>query len=180
MVYYMIFFIDAKHFIVPNLMNTYNEIFNSGIYTESWSKRLIVPIHKKGEISDPNNYRGITLISTFAKILSLILRNRLNDWCEREHVFNEFQFGFRNERSTSDCIFILNSLIQKTLNENSNLYCAFVDYEKAFDTVNRDAIWFKLMQSGVSSKIVWQSFCCYKVKCQYFKLFRSFSWGQAG
>ena len=135
-------------------MNVYNEIFNSGIYPESWSKGLIVPIYKKGEISDPNNYRGITLISTFAKIFSLILRNRLNDWCEREHVFNEFQFGFRNERSTSDCIFILNSLIQKTLNENSNLYCTFVDYEKAFDTVNRDALWFKLMQSGVSSKMI--------------------------
>ena len=81
------FFIDAKHFIVPYLMNTYNEIFNSGIYPESWSKGLIVPIHKKGEISDPNNYRGITLISTFAKIFSLILRNRLNDWCERESMF---------------------------------------------------------------------------------------------
>ena len=45
-------------------------------------------------------------------------------------------------------------MIQKTLNENSNLYCAFVDYEKAFDTVNRDALWFTLMQSGVSSKMI--------------------------
>ena len=148
------FFIDAKYFIAPYLLTTYNEIFNSGIYPESWSNGLIVPIHKKGDTAEPNNYRGITLISTYAKIFSLILRNRLNEWCEKEHVFNEFQFGFRNERSTSDCIFILNSLIQKTLNENSKLYCAFVDYEKAFDTVKRDALWFKLMDSGISCKMI--------------------------
>ena len=80
------FFIDAKYFIAPYLLKTYNEIFNSGIYTESWSKGLIVPIHKKGDTADPNNYRGITLISTYAKIFSLILRNRLNEWCEKEQV----------------------------------------------------------------------------------------------
>ena len=148
------FFKDAKTFITPYLLKSYNEIFNSGIYPESWSNGLIVPIHKKGDTSEPNNYRGITLISTYAKIFSLILRNRLNEWCEKEHVFNEFQFGFRNERSTSDCIFILHSLIQKTLNENSKLYCAFVDYEKAFDTVKRDALWFKLMDSGISCKMI--------------------------
>ena len=148
------FFIDAEDFIAPYLLQVYNQIFNNAIYPESWTQGLIVPIHKKGDKGDPNNYRGITLISTVAKIFSLILRNRLNKWCEKEHVFNEYQFGFRNERSTADCIFILHSLIQKTLNENCKLYCAFVDYEKAFDTVIRDALWFKLVDSGVSCKMI--------------------------
>ena len=148
------FFIDAKDFIAPFLLKMYNVIFESAIYPESCAKGLIVPIHKKGDKGDPNNYRGITLISTFAKIFLLVLRNRLNLWCEENTIFNDFQFGLRNQRSTSDCIFILHSLIQKVLKQNSKMYCAFVDYEKAFDTVVRDALWFKLIDSGVSSKIV--------------------------
>ena len=79
---------------------------------------------------------GHHIVSTFAKIFSLVLRNRLNLWREANTIFNNFQFGYRNQRSTSDCIFILHSLIQKVLKQNSNIYCAFVDYEKTFDTVS--------------------------------------------
>ena len=89
------------------------------------------------------------LISAFAKLFSLVLRNRLNSWCEDNDKLSELQFGFRDGRSTSDCIFILHSLIQRVLKEN----CAFIDYEKAFDTVIRDALWFKLLDNGISSKL---------------------------
>ena len=58
-------------------------------------------------MNDQNKYRGMMLISVFAKLFSLILRNRLNTWCEDNEVLNEFQFGFRVGRSTSDGIFIL-------------------------------------------------------------------------
>ena len=86
-------------------------------------------------MNDPNNYRGMMLISVFAELFSLILRNRLNTWCEDNEVLNEFQFDFRVGRSTSDGIFILHSLVQHALKGNGKLYCAFIDYEKAFDTV---------------------------------------------
>ena len=47
-----------------------------------------------------------------AKIVSLCLRNRLNAWCETQHVFNDSQYGFRDKRSTVDCAFILYSITQ--------------------------------------------------------------------
>ncbi|MCG7875093.1 MAG: reverse transcriptase family protein [Candidatus Thiodiazotropha endolucinida] len=148
------FFLDTTTFISPYLVKIYNKIFDSGTYPESWCKGLIVPIHKKGDKNDTNNYRGIMLISTIAKLFSLILRNRLNSWCENNDKFTDFQFGFRDGRNTSDCIFILHSLVQRILKDNAKLFCAFIDYEKAFDTVNRDALWFKLMDHGVSSKLI--------------------------
>ena len=146
------FFIDAKDFMVPYLVIIYNKIYESGVYPESWCKGLIVPIHKRGDRNDPNNYRGIMLISVFAKLFSLILRNRLNTWCEDNEVLNEFQFGFRVGRSTSDGIFILHSLVQHVLKDNGKLYCAFIDYEKAFDTVIHEALWLKLVENGISCK----------------------------
>ena len=67
----------------------------------------------------------------------------------------DYQFGFRQQKSPIDCIFILHSIINKVINnENRKLYCAFIDFQKAFDLVYREGIWFKLLNSGVSCKLV--------------------------
>ena len=143
------FFIDAKEFLIPYLHRIYNFVFETGDYPKCWSECLIVPIPKKGDLSNPSNYRGITLISIFAKLFSLI------QWCENQNILDDNQFGFRDGRSTADCIFILQSIIHNTLSSKSKLYCAFVDYEKAFDTIIiHDAMWIKLVNSGISSKVV--------------------------
>ena len=148
------FFLDSKDFIARFLTVLFNHIYDSGVYPESWSKGFIVPIYKKGDTSNPCNYRGITIVNTIAKIFSLALRNRLNLWSESENVLDDAQFGFRNRRSTSDAIFILHSLVQKVLSEKKQLWCIFIDFERAFDTVNRDALWSKLIECGVSCKMI--------------------------
>ena len=112
-------FIDSKQFISPFLCSIFNHIFNTDIYPESWSKGTIIPIHKKGDPNNPTNYRGITIVNTVAKIFSLLLR-------------------------VADADFILHTSIQKILATNKKLWCIFIDYERAFDTVNRDALWAKL------------------------------------
>ena len=58
------------------------------------------------------------------------------------------------KRSTVDCVYILHSLIQKIVSLNKKLFCAFIDYERCFDTILRDALWVKLIETGVSSKFV--------------------------
>jgi hypothetical protein len=148
------FFIDSKDFIAPYLVKIFNYIYDKGIYPESWCKGAIVPIFKKGDRNNPANYRGITLVNIIAKIFSLCLRNRINKWCENENVFNPLQFGFRDKRSTTDCIFILHTIIQNVFLQKHKLYCAFIDYEKAFDTVNHEALWIKLIESGISCKML--------------------------
>ena len=82
----------------------FNYIFDKGIYPRSWCSGVIVPIFKKGDRSCAKNYRGITLINVVAKIFSTLLRNRINKWCEDENIFNQAQFGFRDERSTVEYI----------------------------------------------------------------------------
>lgn len=112
------FFIDSNTFIAPYLTHIFNFIFGKGVYPESWCKGAIVPIFKKEDITNPANYRGITLIDIVAKIFSLALRNRIDKWCENNQTFNTAQYGFRTNRSTADCIYILHSLIQITLKKN--------------------------------------------------------------
>ena len=126
--------------------------------------RLLLCHYKKGDKNDPSNYRGITLCNITSKIFSLLLRNRLNRWSENNDVFSDCQFGFRDNHSTTDAIFILHSVIQKVLSKQAKLWCVFIDYQRAFDSVNREALWYKLIQSGISCKMI------NMIKCMYGKV----------
>ena len=84
-----------------------------------------------------------------------MLDNRLRKWAENNDLLNDFQFGFRKQRSTTDAVFILQSIINKSIKcDKKKLYCAFIDFRKAFDLVYRNGIWVKLINYGVSSKII--------------------------
>ena len=140
--------------ISPFLLKLYNRIFQNGEYPRSWGEGIIIPIFKSGNADEAQNYRGITLINILAKIYSQILLNRLTKWSEKENKLTNNQFGFQKGKSTMDCIFTFYSIITKTLHAGEKLYCVFVDYEKAFDKIDRTLLWQKLTSENVSSKLV--------------------------
>ena len=89
---------------------------------------------------------------TISSPMSLRLRwanNRLNKGAEEYEAFIEAQAGFRKHMSTIDNIFVLNGLITHCINSSEYLYCCFVDFTKAFDYVERDILWYKLIKIGV-------------------------------
>ena len=100
------------------------------------------------------NYRGITLLSTLGKLFTRILNNRLNNWAEEYNVYVEAQAMFRKNMGTVDNIFLLSGLITHILNNNDSLFCAFIDFTKAFDFVVRDILWYKLLKIGVRGKMI--------------------------
>ena len=156
-------FIEGSDILAPILCRLFNYMFENSVYPESWTKGIIVPVPKKGNLNDANNYRGITLTSIFSKIFSLLLDNRLREWAEENDLLSECQFGFRKQKSTVDCIYILHSIINKViLAENRKLYCSFIDFRKAFDLVYRNGIWYKLITNGVSCKMVYMLQAIYK------------------
>ena len=147
-------FYDSIDLLGDILCKLFNVIFDNGIYPECWTKGIIVPVPKKGDLSNANNYRGITLTSIFSKIYSHILEGRLRTWSENNNIIDDSQFGFRSSKSTSDCIFILQAIINRQLSHKRKLYCAFIDFKKAFDLVYRNGIWYKLCKIGASLKFV--------------------------
>jgi hypothetical protein len=141
--------------MIPVYVALFNKILNSGSIPESWVIGLIVPIYKnKGDADDCNNYRGITLLSCLGKLFTSVLNNRLYNFCEDNAIINELQTGFRKGYSTVDHIFLLKHVIDLYCYKKKKLFCAFVDYSKAFDTVWRDALWYKLRQSGIDGKLL--------------------------
>ena len=81
---------------------------------EEWKESIIVPIHKEGDKTDCNNYRGITLLPTTYKILSNILLSRLIPYAKE--IIGDNQCGFRRNRSTIDHIFCIRQIVEKNGN----------------------------------------------------------------
>ena len=144
----------ASPYIMPYLLKLFNDILDSGNFPKSWSHCLITPIHKNGNIDDPNNYRGIAVTSCLGKLFISVLTNRIELLCERNDVIDDIQGGFRKNCRTSDNMFILNSLIHKFKSEKRTLYACFVDFAKAFDSVWHLGLWYKLIRMGITGNVL--------------------------
>ena len=97
-----------------------------------------LPIYKnKGDIGDPDDYKGITILSCFGKGFTAVLNQRWNNYLESTGLLIEEQAGFRKHYSTTDHIFSLKMLVDFHLYKKKRLYCAFIDYRKAFDCTAR-------------------------------------------
>ncbi|VDO77720.1 unnamed protein product [Schistosoma curassoni] len=96
-----------------------------------WKERHHIKIPKKGNLSKCENYRGITLLSVPGKVFNRVLLNRDRDQ----------QAGFRKHRSCTDQIVTIRIIIEQSIEWNSSLYINFIDYEKAFDSVDRRTLW---------------------------------------
>ena len=143
--------------LIELIVKLFNLILRTGHVPEEWGIGLIVPIFKKkGSKSDPNNYRGITLLSCLGKLFTLCLNNRLAVFTATRGILGEEQAAFREGYSTLDHVFVLNELINMYLQKGKKkrLYCCFIDYQKAFDTIRRSALWGKIIKNGINGKIL--------------------------
>ena len=132
-----------------------NEILLGKIPPEEWGESLIYPIYKKGDPRDPGNYRGIAIGNAAHKLLANIVQERLRKFLEDNNLLPDTQSGFREGRSTIDSLYILNSIINKTLErKGGRLFAFFVDFKTAFDTVNRGSLWKIMDGLGVPSYLL--------------------------
>ena len=113
---------------------------------------MLLPFHKKGDAADPNNYRGIQLISMLRKLLALILCMALAPYLEPRLL--EYQSGFRHQRGCADQLFTLRQLAGMAVEWQQRLYVAFVDLRKAFDSINRQALMVILRARGVPEQLI--------------------------
>ena len=127
--------------------------WTEGGVPQSMRDTKITTLYKgKGDRSDCNNYRGISLLSIVGKVYARIILTRLQTLAER--VYPESQCWFRAERSTIDMIFSLRQLQEKAREKQMPLYVAFIDLTKAFDTVNREALYMALLKIGCPPKLL--------------------------
>ena len=126
-----------------------NKSFESGIFPNIFKQAIIVPIHKKGVHSDVGNYRPVSLLPFFSKILEKCIAVRLVGFLDDFSVLNPDQFGFRRGLSTSDALLDYMEFLYKNIDEKKHVISVFIDFSKAFDTVKHDILLSKLEMYGI-------------------------------
>ena len=121
------------------MLQLMNDIWNSGKLPEEWSEATVINIHKKGNKNECKNYRGIALLNTAYKIYASIIKKKLQPIAET--IIGEEQNGFREGRSCTDASFTIKQIVEKRKEYNLETCLAFIDYEKAYDRVDRKKLW---------------------------------------
>ena len=141
--------------VLVKLLEILNRILSTGKYPTAWRINFLTPLHKKGDQNLTGNYRGIAVGSCLSKLFLSILRSRLEEFTETHKLIPDAQIGFKRGARTSDHIFTLSTLITKYISKKGGkLFACFVDFKSAFDTVWRNALFYKLYQMNIGGSFM--------------------------
>ena len=127
----------------------YNRIIVTGIFPDKWKIATVTPIPKIQNASNPTELRPISLLPVPGKLLEKFISKKLTIYLEENKYFTENQFGFRKNKSTSSALTTVLDDVIDQLNEAKVNIVAYLDFQKAFDTINHGLLLNKLRNAGV-------------------------------
>ena len=125
---------ENKNLLAEPLSKLFNDSIKDGIFPTRFKLAKIIPIHKSGN-NNISNYRPISILSVFSKIFE-IMKNFLMSYLSKQKILNNRQFGFRLGLNTFDAINLFTSDLYHALNNHKSILSIFINFSKAFDTVD--------------------------------------------
>ena len=140
---------SSSDYIFFGLCHIFNLSLSQGRFIIDFKKAKVIPVHKKGQKTNVNNYRPISLLPVLSKILEKIVYNRLYSFLSPSNFFYDLQFGFRKNHSTSHAATVMVENITKSFEDKEYTLGVFLDLSKAFDAIDRSILLAKLNHFGV-------------------------------
>lgn len=129
------------------LTHLINLSFQNGQFPEPWKQARVVPIFKSGTPDQACNYRPVSILPVFSKVLEKIVSSQLTDFIQSNNILHPLQFGFRSQHSTetANCFFV--EQLKLAIDCGEIVGAVFLDLKKAFDTLNHDILIQQTIQS---------------------------------
>ena len=145
---------DAFVAIVHKLTRLFNLSLTHGKFPDQWKSATVIPLQKAGDKSDVNNLRPVSLLPLPGKILEKLVHKKLLHFLEINNLLDHNQGGFRPNRSTINTVAKMTDMIFNAMNNKEITVAAFIDFRKAFDTVNHEILIEKLKRIGIRSNLL--------------------------
>jgi len=139
----------GSEIISSPLADIINCTLRTCIFPNSLKAAKVMPIFKSGDSSQLSNYRPISILNSFSKIFEKIISNRLLNFLNKNQFFYSQQFGFRQNHSTSSALIAFNEYITNALDRSETPISVFIDFSKAFDTLDHKILLTKLNHFGI-------------------------------
>jgi len=139
------------------LLSMLQLMWTTTLVPDGWNTSTVVSIFKKGDISDPTNYRGISLQDSAVKILMSILTTRLTKLVNSEEILSMGQAGFRENEECLGQVCTVAEIVKRRFNMKNGAertYALFLDFKKAYDVVPHAAMFAKLQTLGVTGRFL--------------------------
>lgn len=140
---------DIFSSVIKPFLHICNLSFVSGIFPDAMKVAKVKPLYKTGEKSSFTNYRPVSLLPQFSKLLEKLFNSRLENYLEKNNILIDGQYGFRSNRSTSMALLELVEHITTAIDNKEIMVGVFIDLKKAFDTINHKLLLQKLDYYGV-------------------------------
>ena len=141
---------SVNHAVCEPLTILFNTCLQQQYFPKCLKVAKVFPLYKtKGNKLDPSNYRPISLLPVFGKVLEKILYRRFIDFLIKYDVLSKEQFGFQSKKSTIDAVMEVVEYLRNNMNKQEPACCAFIDLTKAFDTVNHSYLLTKCYKYGL-------------------------------
>ena len=130
----------------------FNRPIKEGIFPNKLKTAKVIPLHKAESVLLVSNYRLISLLPIFSKIVERLIFNRVTEFINHHTVLTPNQFGFQKNKSTEKAVASIISHVTQAIENKQQAYCIFLDFAKAFDTVNHEILLKKLEHYGIRGK----------------------------
>ena len=145
----VVLFKEYQHHFIRIICNIVNLGFSTGSFPNCLKQAVVTPIFKKGDRKKCENYRPISVLPSMSKIFERCLHNRIYNFVCDFSIINDSQNGFMKGRSTENAIIDLTEIIYKTLDSKQYSINIFIDFRKAFDTIDHHILLRKLDRYGI-------------------------------
>ena len=131
----------------------FNNSVSQGVFPQCLKNAIVSPIYKSGPKNVIGNYRPISVLNTVSKLFESLMKQSLLSFLKTNNIITEHQYGFIKGTSTFDALNSLTQEVHDALNRKHDCICIYIDFQKAFDTVNHEILLRKLNFYGIRGKV---------------------------